>query len=66
MCKMMEYHVGDIIEMKKTHPCGNKQWEIRRVGVDFKFRCLGCDHQLIVSREKALKMIKRKKSSMES
>jgi len=36
----MEYNIGDIIEMKKQHPCGNKKWEITRIGVDFKFKCL--------------------------
>lgn len=55
----MEYNIGDIIEMKKQHPCGSKKWEITRVGVDFKFKCLGCEHVLMVPREKAIKMIKR-------
>lgn len=36
----MEYQIGDQIEMKKQHPCGSKKWEITRVGVDFKFKCL--------------------------
>lgn len=36
----MEYNIGDKIEMKKPHPCGSKTWEITRVGVDFKFKCL--------------------------
>ena len=55
----MEYNIGDIIEMKKQHPCGSKKWEITRVGVDFKFKCLGCEHVILVPREKALKMIKK-------
>ena len=56
----MEYKIGDKIEMKKVHPCGSKEWEITRIGVDFKFKCLGCEHVIIVERPKALKMIKRK------
>lgn len=56
----MEYNIGDRIEMKKQHPCGSKVWKITRVGVDFKFKCLGCEHVIIVPREKALKMIKKK------
>lgn len=56
----MEYEVGDQIEMKKQHPCGSKKWEITRVGVDFKFRCLGCEHLIVVPREKALRMIRKK------
>ncbi|MBQ6991351.1 MAG: DUF951 domain-containing protein [Clostridia bacterium] len=56
----MEYKIGDKIEMKKVHPCGSKEWEITRIGVDFKFKCLGCEHIITVERPKALKMIKRK------
>ena len=57
----MEYNVGEIIQTKKQHPCGSKQWEITRVGVDFKLKCLGCGHQIMVPREKALKMIVKNK-----
>ena len=56
----MEYKVGDIVELKKKHPCGNKNFEITRVGVDFKFKCMGCEHIILVDRQKALKMIKKK------
>ena len=56
----MEYNVGDIIETKKAHPCGSNKWEIVRDGVDFKLRCLGCNHLLILERTKALKIIKKK------
>lgn len=56
----MEYKIGDIVEMKKPHPCGSKRWEITRVGVDFKCKCLGCEHVIILPREKALKRIKKK------
>ncbi len=56
----MEYKIGDIIETRKTHPCGSNKWEIIRVGVDFKLKCLGCEHVIIVEREKAKKMIKSK------
>lgn len=38
----MEYNIGDIVKTKKTHPCGNNQWEITRIGVDFKLKCQGC------------------------
>ena len=56
----MEYKIGDIIQTRKTHPCGDNKWEIIRVGVDFKLKCLGCGHVITVEREKALKMIKLK------
>ena len=38
----MEYNVGDIVRTKKVHPCGSKLWELTRVGVDFKLKCVGC------------------------
>ena len=56
----MEYNIGDIVRTKKVHPCGSKLWEITRVGVDFKLKCLGCGHVIIVERPKALKMITKK------
>lgn len=56
----MEYNVGDKILSKKKHPCGSKEWELTRVGVDFKLKCLGCNHQIMIPREKALKMIAKK------
>ena len=55
---MNEYKVGDIVETKKVHPCGGKTWEIMRVGLDFKLRCLTCGHIIMLEREKALKAIK--------
>ena len=53
----MEYKVGDIVKVKKKHPCGSRLWEITRVGVDFKLKCLGCEHTIMIERPKALKMI---------
>lgn len=47
----MEYKVGDIIRLKKKHPCGSFEWEILRVGADFRIKCLGCEHQVMVSRK---------------
>ncbi len=57
---MNEYVVGDIVETKKAHPCGSKTWEITRIGVDFKLKCQGCGHTVMIEREKALKAIKKK------
>lgn len=56
----MNYSIGDIVETKKQHPCGSKNWEITRVGVDFKLKCLGCGHVVMLDREKAIKSIKKK------
>lgn len=53
----MEFNIGDIVRTKKQHPCGSKLWEITRIGVDFKLKCLGCEHVVILPREKAKKVI---------
>lgn len=54
----MEYKVGDIVESKKVHPCGSNKWEITRVGIDFKLKCLQCGHIITLERSKAIKIIK--------
>ena len=49
-------------EMKKKHPCGSFEWEILRVGADFRLKCLGCEHQVMMARklvEKSTKEIRK-------
>ena len=55
----MDIHVGDVLELKKEHPCGSRRWLVLRVGMDFKLRCEGCGHELMLPRSKAEKSIKR-------
>ena len=55
----MVINVGDIVEMKKEHPCGGKRWQILRVGMDFKLRCLTCGHEVMAPRNKIEKNIKK-------
>ncbi len=47
----MEFNVGQVIKMKKPHPCGANEWEILRVGMDFRLKCKGCDHQVMIPRK---------------
>ena len=57
----MEYEVGDIVKLKKPHPCGSSEWEILRVGADFRLKCAGCGHQIMIARslvEKNLREIR--------
>ena len=54
------YQIGDHVRLKKQHPCGNKEFEIVRVGVDFKFKCIQCGRVIVMDRPKALKMITKK------
>lgn len=45
-----KFNIGDIVQLKKGHPCGENKWEILRTGVDMKLKCLGCDRQIWISR----------------
>lgn len=54
----MNIEVGDTVKMKKQHPCGNNVFEIIRTGIDFKIRCLKCEHIAMISRVKLEKKIK--------
>ena len=46
----MVYEIGDIVKLKKPHPCGSQEWEILRVGADFRLKCMGCGHMVMVTR----------------
>lgn len=48
---MDRYEVGDIVRLKKQHPCGSHEWEVLRVGADFRLKCLGCGHQVMLARK---------------
>ncbi len=54
----MKIEVGDTVTLKKKHPCGSFAWEVLRSGADFRLRCLGCDHQVMISRRDLEKRIK--------
>ena len=55
----MELNLHDILELKKEHPCGSRRWEVLRVGMDIKIKCLGCGHEIMQPRRNIEKMIKR-------
>ena len=55
----MDIHLQDILVMKKPHPCGEKQWRVLRVGADFRLRCLGCRHEVMIPRSKAEKNLRQ-------
>ena len=55
----MDVQVGDTLVMKKPHPCGEKKWLVLRTGADFRLRCLGCGHEVMLPRSKAEKNIRQ-------
>jgi len=54
----MDIQIGDILTLKKKHPCGSNQWRTLRIGADFKLKCLGCGHEIMTPRSKAEKNVK--------
>lgn len=55
----MDIHVGDVLQMKKAHPCGSKEWKVLRIGMDFRLRCQGCGREMMIPRNKAEKSVKK-------
>ncbi len=54
----MDIQPGDIIKLKKQHPCGSMEWEVLRTGADFRLKCMGCGHQIMTARSKIEKSIR--------
>lgn len=47
---VMEIKLGDIVRLKKPHPCGGDQWRVVRLGADIGIRCLGCGRRVLLKR----------------
>lgn len=61
-----EYEIGDVVKLKKQHPCGSFEWEILRVGADLRLRCIGCGHQIMIARRQVEKNTKELKKKLDS
>jgi len=61
----MNFEIGDVIKLKKQHPCGSSEWEVLRVGIDFRLKCMGCGHMIMVSRKLVEKNIRGHKKVSE-
>ncbi len=55
----VRYYIGDVVRLKKQHPCGSDEWEVKRIGTDFMIVCKGCGHQLLIGRPKFEKSVKK-------
>lgn len=55
----MDVRLQDILVMKKNHPCGSREWLVLRTGMDFRLRCKGCGHEVMLPRSKAEKNIRQ-------
>lgn len=47
-----KFYLGDVVRMKKPHPCGDDRWEVLRTGMDFRMKCLGCGRVVMLPRRK--------------
>jgi len=55
----IKIEVGDVVELKKQHPCGSKSFEILRTGADFRVKCLGCEKQIWLERPELERRIRK-------
>lgn len=65
--QLYPFQVGEVLQLKKQHPCGGWQWEVQRIGADIAIKCLTCGHFLVMPRQKLEKAVKSvKKAAAES
>ncbi len=53
------YSLHDIVQMKKPHPCGENRWEIIRIGMDIRIKCVGCGHSVLIPRKRFESKLKK-------
>lgn len=54
-----KFYLGDIVQMKKQHPCGSYEWEVLRLGADIKIKCVGCGRLVMLPRSKFQRGVKK-------
>ena len=57
--KFIQFRIGDMVQMKKKHPCGSDIWEVLQLGADMRVKCCGCSHIVLIPRPKFLKGVKK-------
>ena len=62
----LDIQLNDIVETKKPHPCGSKEFKIVRTGMDFRMQCLGCGKEIWIARPKLEKRIKKIRREQEN
>ncbi len=60
----MDIKAGDIVKLKKKHPCGSFEWEVLRIGADFRLKCVGCSHQIMIARKSVEKNVREIKKPL--
>ena len=57
---LTEINIGDIVEMRKAHPCGGFRWEVVRLGADIGLVCQTCKHKVLISRRQLARQMKQR------
>ena len=62
-----QFDMGDIVQMKKQHPCGENKWKVIRMGMDIRIKCIGCNHSILMPRKDFVRKMKKvlEKGSLE-
>ena len=55
----LELFLDDVVQLRKSHPCGGDRWRVVRLGADIGLRCLGCDRKVLLPRRDLEKRLKR-------
>ena len=55
---LQEFAIGDVVRMRKPHPCGSYEWEVSRLGADIGARCVKCQHRILLARSAFEKRVK--------
>lgn len=59
MAERKVFELGDVVQMKKPHPCGSNEWEIIRMGMDIRIKCVNCRHSVLIPRAEFEKKMKK-------
>ena len=56
---LFDVQVGDIVQLRKTHPCGSQEWLVIRIGADIGLKCRGCGRRVMLTRREFAKSVKK-------
>ncbi|MGD9712999.1 MAG: DUF951 domain-containing protein [Thermomicrobiales bacterium] len=54
----LEFRVGDILRLRKAHPCGSVEWQVYRLGADIGIKCQGCQRRVMLPRRELERRMK--------
>jgi len=54
----IDVQVGDVVRLRKPHPCGGYDWQVVRIGADIGLKCQTCDHRVLLTRREFEKRVK--------